>query len=375
MHEDVIGAVAEPPPPPRAEVPAYWPPPAPPPPEPLEYAFSFDGNAREYFRIWIVNLALSIVTLGIYSAWAKVRTQRYFYGNTRLAGVPFDYLAKPLPILKGRIIAVTLFIAYVLAGQYSLAWQFVLIGVILLATPWLIVRGLAFRARYSSWRGLVFRFIPDYGEAYIRFLLLLLPMVLTLGMLYPWVQGKQKEFVVEHHRFGGHAFRFLVSPGRFYIPYLIAWGVMTGWIFLSMMILFGVTMGLVGDGADKMADKAWIPLAMMGVMYAGYFVVFVFLAAALANLVYNHVDIGGRRLRSRLQGRRLLAIYAGNTLGILLSAGLLIPWAKVRLARYRAETLSLLAVDDLEGLVAERAGEVDATAAEVDGLFDIDIGL
>ena len=375
MHEDVIGAVDAPPPPPRADVPAYWPPPAPPAPQPLEYAFSFDGNAREYFRIWIVNLALSIVTLGIYSAWAKVRTQRYFYGNTRLAGVPFDYLAKPLPILKGRIIAVTLFVAYVLAGQYSLVWQFTLIGVILLATPWLIVRGLAFRARYSSWRGLVFRFIPDYGEAYIRFLLLLLPMMLTLGMLYPWVQGKQKEFVVEHHRFGGHGFRFLVSPGRFYIPYLIAWGAMTGWIVVGMLALFGVTMGTMDGGLGKSTAPTWIPLFMMGVIYAGYFVVFVFLTAALANLVYNHVDIGGRRLRSRLQGHRLLAIYAGNTLAILLSAGLMIPWAKIRLARYRAETLSLLAADDLEGLVAERRGEVDATAAEVDGLFDIDIGL
>ncbi|MBN8481185.1 MAG: DUF898 domain-containing protein [Xanthomonadales bacterium] len=375
MHEDAIGAnAAAPPPPPRAELPDYWPPPAPPQPDPVEYAFSFDGSAREYFRIWIVNLALSIVTLGIYSAWAKVRTQRYFYANTRLAGVPFEYLAKPLPILKGRIIAVTLFTAYVLAGQFSLVWQLGLLAVIALATPWLIVRGLAFRARYSSWRGLVFRFIPDYGEAYIRYLLLLLPMVLTLGILYPWVQGKQKQFVVEHHRFGGHAFRFLTTPGRFYIPYLIAWGVITGWVFVAMFGVVGMTMATVGEGTGR-TPPTWIPFAMMAVLYAGYFVVFVFLSAALVNLVYNHVDIGGRRLQSRLKGRRLLAIYALNTLAVLASAGLLIPWAKIRLARYRAESTGLLARDDLEGLVAERRGEIDATAAEVDGLFDIDIGL
>ena len=377
MHQDAIGeSIAAPPPPlpPRAELPDYWPPPAPPQAEPVEHAFQFDGNAREYFRIWIVNLALSIVTLGIYSAWAKVRTQRYFYANTRLAGVPFEYLAKPLPILKGRIIAVTLFVAYVLAGQFSLVWQLALLVVILFATPWLIVRGLAFRARYSAWRGLVFRFIPDYGEAYIRYLLLLLPMVLTLGILYPWVQGKQKQFVVEHHRFGGHGFRFLATPGRFYIPYLIAWGAITGWIVVAMFGVVGTTMATVGSGAGK-TPPAWIPLAMMAVLYAGYFVVFVFLTAALVNLVYNHVDIGGRRLQSRLKGRRLLAIYALNTLAILASAGLLIPWAKIRLARYRAECTSLLARDDLDGLVAERRGEIDATAAEVDGLFDIDIGL
>ena len=40
--------------------------------------FRFTGTAREYFGIWIVNILLTIVTLGIYSAWAKVRRMRYF---------------------------------------------------------------------------------------------------------------------------------------------------------------------------------------------------------------------------------------------------------------------------------------------------------
>ncbi len=31
-----------------------------------EVALQFTGKAGEYFRIWIVNLCLSIVTLGIY---------------------------------------------------------------------------------------------------------------------------------------------------------------------------------------------------------------------------------------------------------------------------------------------------------------------
>ncbi len=33
----------------------------------------FHGSGGEYFRIWIVNLCLTIVTFGIYTAWAKVR--------------------------------------------------------------------------------------------------------------------------------------------------------------------------------------------------------------------------------------------------------------------------------------------------------------
>ena len=35
----------------------------------------FNGKGFEYFKIWIVNIFLTIVTLGIYSAWAKVRNK------------------------------------------------------------------------------------------------------------------------------------------------------------------------------------------------------------------------------------------------------------------------------------------------------------
>ena len=54
-------------------------------PSPVQ-RFEFTGSGSEYFKIWIVNVLLTIVTLGIYSAWAKVRRLRYFYNNTRFAG-------------------------------------------------------------------------------------------------------------------------------------------------------------------------------------------------------------------------------------------------------------------------------------------------
>ncbi|MGZ5661700.1 MAG: DUF898 family protein, partial [Usitatibacter sp.] len=69
---------------------------APPEAEARILLFSFTGDAREYFRIWIVNLFLSVITLGIYSPWAKVRKKRYFYGNTWVAGANFDYHGNPL---------------------------------------------------------------------------------------------------------------------------------------------------------------------------------------------------------------------------------------------------------------------------------------
>ncbi len=343
-------------------------------PSRTEHRFEFSGEAREYFRIWVVNLALSIVTLGVFSAWAKVRSERYFYGNTRLAGAPFEYLAKPWPILKGRIIAVVLFAGYVLAGHFGWKFQLGAAGAIALLTPWLIVRGAAFRARYSSWRGINFRFVPDYGEAYIRYLLLGIPMILSLGLLYPYVKAKQKAFLVEHHRFGGTWFKFRAAPGQFYPPYLIAWGAVAGTMF-ALSFVVGLVVAAVMSKSNDGTIPEWFVYAYLVPFYASYFVVWAFLAAALGNLVYNHTDFGMHRLRSTLKGWPLLKIYALNTVAILASAGFMIPWAKIRLARYRAESLALLAAGDLADFRAESSADIGATAAEMDGLFDIDIGL
>jgi uncharacterized membrane protein YjgN (DUF898 family) len=71
----------------------------------VESRFRFTGNGREYFAIWIVNLLLSIITLGIYSAWAKVRREQYFHRNTLLDDQPFEYTGNPVRILIGRIVA------------------------------------------------------------------------------------------------------------------------------------------------------------------------------------------------------------------------------------------------------------------------------
>ncbi|HEU4664496.1 MAG TPA: YjgN family protein [Dokdonella sp.] len=341
-------------------------------PTTVDHRFQFHGDAREYFRIWIVNLALGIVTLGIYSAWAKVRTQRYFYANTRLAGAPFDYQAQPLAILKGRLIALVLFGGYVLAGQFDLRVQLALALLIAVLAPWLVVRGAAFRARYSAWRGINFRFVPDYRQAYIRYLALYLFVPLTLGLMYPFVKAKQKAFLVEQHRYGGVPFRFTATPGDFYPPYL---GAFAGGFVWSMLLSFSM-IGFVG--AHLSDDGTPPPLLAYGfplLMYAGYFVIYAFLSASITNLVYNAVRLDHHRLRSTLSGAKLLGIYAGNTLAILASAGMLIPWAMIRLARYRAECLALLQAGDLDAFVAAAQNDVDATGAEMDSVFDIDIGL
>jgi uncharacterized membrane protein YjgN (DUF898 family) len=337
---------------------------------PVEHAFEFHGAAREYFRIWIVNLALTILTVGIWSAWAKVRTERYFYANTRVAGTPFEYLANPFPILKGRVIAFTLLGSYILASRFSLKLQLALLLLIGLLSPWLIVRGLMFRARYSAWRGLTFRFVPDFKAAIRYYLLIYLLLPLTLGFIFPYIKWRQKQFVVVHHRFGRRDFDFDATAGNFYVPYAVALGMVFGtWIVVAM--LFSALFPLAAAHASQMT----MFYVVTGVSYLGYFLIFCYLAARVLNLTYNHAALAGFSLRSSLRARDLIRLYGLNTLAILLSLGMLIPWAMIRMARYRASRLVLLASDDLDTLEAEPQGAVSAVGAEIDSVFDLDIGL
>lgn len=344
--------------------------------EPRTHRFVFSGDVREYFRIWIVNLALGIVTLGVYSAWAKVRTQRYFYGHTRLAGAPFEYLAQPLPILKGRIIAVVLFGSYLLASQFMPLVALVLLVVISLATPWLVVRGLMFRARYASWRGLTFRFVGDYGEAIRYFFLMYMLVPLTLGLIYPYIKYKQKAFVVDNHRFGGRRFVFGADASPFFGPYVGAGLSLVGLIVVFVVLVMPAAMGMyASNDAQAEARAELLATAYTVTMYLAYFVAWTFLSARIGNIVYNHTSIDGHHFISSLRARDLLWLYASNTIAILASAGMLIPWAMIRLARYRADHLVLVASGDLETFTAEAKTDVGAAASEVDSLFDVDIGL
>jgi hypothetical protein len=131
-----------------------------------ETPLEFTGNGREYFGIWIVNILLTIVTLGIYSAWATVRNNQYFYGNTKLDGASFQYLASPITILKGRLIALAVLIVYVVLSEMYVEAALVFAIAFIPLVPWIMVRSLSvqccqqclsqhpFRLSGSLWPGL-----------------------------------------------------------------------------------------------------------------------------------------------------------------------------------------------------------------------------
>ena len=159
----------------------------------------FKGKGSEYFKIWIVNLFLSILTLGIYSAWAKVRTKRYLYGSTSIEGSAFEYHASPIAILKGRLIAVALLIMYLVLGQlFPLVGIFLLI-LLIASIPWIVWRSLKFNARMTSHRNVHFSFNGLLKKSYLYYLVFpyIFPLLISLTVSFTYsvvINGYQIEY-------------------------------------------------------------------------------------------------------------------------------------------------------------------------------------
>jgi len=335
------------------------------------HQFSFNGSAGEYFRIWIVNLCLTIITLGIYSAWAKVRTHQYFYANTRVANEQFDYLANPLNILKGRVIALVAFIIYMITSQFFplIAPGF---GLIFLAVlPWLVVRSMSFRNFNSAYRNIRFGFNRNYRESYWVFAGLLLLLPLTLGLIYPYVQYRQKRFLIDNARYGESQFNFKGGIREFYDIYFTA--VMIG--IAGFVIIFLAQMVLAEAFNNLLPALAFINVGLFPLfMFALYAFIYGYINANVQNYLYNQSNLDSCGFTSTLSPMGLASIYATNTLAIMFSFGLMIPWAMVRTARYRADNLTLNS-DDLDSFTAKQGTGDNAIGEEVGEMFDAGIGL
>jgi len=354
---------------------------------PREMALEFRGSAREYFRIWIVNLCLTLLSFGVFSAWAKVRKKRYFYSHTTLDGTPFQYLAQPLPILKGRVVAVVLFSIYYASSHYFTSVMPYVLAAGMVLAPWVIVRSAAFNARYSAFRNMNFNFDGRYRDALKTIYVWGLIPVLVIGTMFqwggnyyaaaglyaifglafPWWLKRFKNFIVSHTAFGGQNGEFSATGGQFFKIYFMAGVILTA---------AGVIAGLLGTALISAMHRSTYAILLFTLpVYAGYVLAFAYIQAGTSNLVWNRTRLGPLHFESTLRGRGLAKLYVTNALGIISSAGLLTPWAVIRTLKYRVDHMRVRNEGDLADFNGSATTAVRATGAEVGEFFDMDLSL
>lgn len=368
----------------------------------------FTGSGSEYFRIWIVNLLLTLVTLGLYRPWAKVRRLRYFYTNTHVAGHSLDFHGKPGQMLRGMLFFGVLLGLYTAASESSspLAGGLALLAVLAL-WPLLLRASLQFRLGHTSWRGLRFGFEGTVAGAYKAvglplLLLLLVPAALgfflamgasffaawvparvaaallvpgSVLLVVPYFHWRLMQYRQGHCRLGGLQSELRLGAGRVYGLYLRALGlallVPAGLGALAAVLAGGLASGLSGSGvAGWMLGLAVVCGIWLYVGVGAYFTV------GLQNMVWSRTGNRYLRFRSELPLPPYLLLQLKNLLLLALTLGLYWPWAAVANRRMRLEAVSVVSRVDLEELTqALQPGGGLAMADAAGDLLGLDLGV
>ena len=343
----------------------------------LHIPFEFTGKAKEFFGIWLSNLLLSILTLGIYSAWAKVRRHKFFLGHTLMGGHRFDYHADPKVILRGRAVVVSMLVVWSLVSELSLVLSGISLILLMLAFPWLANRSLRFNARMTSFRNVRFDFSGTYGKSMLAFVLLPLLGLLSLGFLQPFVTRYSGNYLSANYNYGEAQLEADPKLKRLYKGLFYAFSM----ILLPVIVLFGIV-ALHDWDLDRLIlvpdyeATGWlIDLSPFALIISFYLAVFHYRAVA-RNSILGSLSISGiHHLKSDISGFRLAWIVLSNTFLTLISLGLLQPWGAVRRWRYETESLQLIPGGSLDEFIGKIQPAEGVIGSEFTDLQDIDVGI
>jgi uncharacterized membrane protein YjgN (DUF898 family) len=393
---------------------------------------TFEGNGAEYFKIWIVNILLIAITLGLYYPWAKVRNHRYFYGNSTLEGRNFDFHATGKQLFAGYLIAMALFLVYVIVGELIPMGAPVLLVVLFLAIPWIVWRSLMFNMRMTSFSNVRFGFSGKLGLAYINFLLLPLlffvsiyAMPIAAAIIFPMYEGsmpsyaggliavavivsmvlafyffalmqkRNTSYLINGYRYGQGEFSADLRTGAFAKIALKTFGL--SFLTLTVVMMFvGAAVALMGLGGG-FADLAQIgnvenPEEILGkllmgggavaivigyvaMIFAGFFLMAYMQTRQRTYILENTLLDSKVAFESSLKARSLTWVMLSNFLLIIFTFGLATPWAKVRVARLMMENTFVDTGENFDQYVTQKQEEQSSLGEQIGDAFDVDVGI
>jgi uncharacterized membrane protein YjgN (DUF898 family) len=356
---------------------------------------SFTGRTGEYFQIWLVNTALTLATCGLYMPWARVRTRRYFLGQTRLQDSGFDYQANPWALFLGWILIgigfsllssggdlLTLGLTATIKRLVKELWVvpvltaamgLLLLVIQLVAVSWLMVQSLRYNASRIQYRNLRFGFgsfearFRLWRELLALFCLRLL-VPLSLGLLQPYSAWRWRRFLIRHRRFGTTPFAFTATAADFLRLHGRALPLLLAATALPLLAL-----GWLARGSTQAIASSW-PILIPAVLASLPLVLLwsCWLEARAAALTWRSTQLGELRFACRWRARDLLGLRLLHGLVLVLSLGLAWPWVRIQASRYRLRRIGISPAAALHGFLAAEEERISALA---EGGFALDDAL
>ena len=393
------------------------------------HPMEFTGSGGEYFRVWIVNVLLSIITLGIYTPWARRRTAQYFYGHTLVAGSPLEFTAQQRRMVVGFVLLMLLTIAYQLAvntGQDTAVALFLLGGAVL--APFIWASAMRFRLGATRWRGLRLQFTASWKEVYIASWPVFALALVWLGVFYgiqmlspeiaqvleavededaqqalprftPAMGGLLLLGVVlsvlcvirlEYNYKSLFVLRAQVGAERgrwkpVYMDFVWVWLATVAVFLLGLIVVAVLTAILAGGSFALLAGKGpglglWMVLLIFAAVVGGFFLLLLLSAPARAyrearmfRLMWDNIGVSQvARFKCSLSTGGYVWLRIKNLLLTLLTLGFYRPFARVSEYRMKLESVTLHVkggVEQVAGvMVRQQQGALGDALADAAGL-------
>ncbi len=301
---------------------------------------SFHGTGGGLFGIYLLNAFLTVITLGIYTFWGKVKVRGYLVSETEFEGDRFAYHGTGRELLIGFLKAILVFglplgllnfLPKVMEPKATLHLAAVIstYAIIMVFIPVAMVGARRYRLSRTSWRGIHFSFRGSTVDFIKLFLCGAFLTAITLGLYYPVFETRRYGFMVSNSYFGNERFDFDGRGRELFKPFLFA-------LLLTIPTL-GVT---------------W----------------FWFLARK-QRFFWEQASLDSLRFRSTVTGGGLLKLTLGNLLLLIVTLGLAWPWVMVRKIRFTLTYLSAEGRIDLTAIKQE-AQDASATGEVLAGFMD-----
>jgi len=326
----------------------------------------FTGTVRDYFGIWISNLILTIITFGIYSAWAKVRRERFFKNHTKIFDKNFGYHASGGQIFKGRLIAFLILIAFNVISTIMPILGGILGIVLIFILPIILNKSMKFSARVTSYRNIRFNWNGKYWKTFWFFLAAPFLGLLSLGLLTPLISKSYYSYFARSHSYGTSFFSSNPKVSHFYIAFLIG-GILPTIIISCLFILVAYMTN--GFNFNYLEIVYTLPAIIIYTLI--FCMIFVYKTLCRNILLRSLVlkDVIG--FNSNINPLTFIWISLSNLVLILISLGLLIPLAKVRMYKYLSSCTMLVANKNMDGFIDEmyeKQSSVGEEFAELEGI-------
>jgi uncharacterized membrane protein YjgN (DUF898 family) len=304
---------------------------------------SYHGKGAELFGIIIVNFFLTLLTLGFYYPWAKVKKLKYIYNSTEFSGNRFEFHGTGQEMFVGMIKAIAIFIVLfmllLLANVFYKAlaplWNLIYVLVLNIIIPIALHGALKYRLSRTSWRGIHFGYRGILSELFKKYFMGVFLSIITIGIYASWFQVDLRKYIFKYIRFGNVRFSFNGEGRKLFI------------INLKGILLSIITLGIY---------------------------LFWFIKERFNFMIENTtIESNGQsyQIKANATGLEILKLELVNVLLLLITLGIAYPWVLTRELRYFVSKIEVPAEFDCDSINQTEEGFGDASGSSILDLLDL----